>query len=94
MKTEEILYECKELIDQVCIKFGYDNEDKEGNDSLKTVLIKIVPAMLKDSTKEDRNLFYQMLSHTPIVVTEKLTQEGYDKEIEMFLSSIMFSLFI
>lgn len=85
MEVEEILKECRGLVEQVCVKFGYDSQDTEGNDSLKTVLLKAIPAMLKDSNQEDRNLFYQMLSHTPIVVTENLTQEGYDKLEEQYI---------
>lgn len=53
MEVEEILKECKDLIEEVCVKFGYDSQDTEGKDSLKTVLLKIIPAMLKDSKKED-----------------------------------------
>lgn len=85
METEEILNECRNLIENICVKFGYDAKDTEGNDSLKTVLLKAIPAMLKNSGKEDRKLFYQMLSHTPIVVTENLTQESYDKLFEHYI---------
>lgn len=84
---EEILRECRDLIEQVCVKFGYDNQDTEGNESLKTVLLKVILAMLKDSKQEDRDLFYQMLSHTPIVITENLTQEGYDKLLEQYIGN-------
>ena len=87
MKKEEILNECSDVVDQVCAKFGYSDQDKEGNDSLKTVLLKVIPAMLKDSKPEDRNLFYQMLSHTPIVITENLTQEGYEELLEEFIGT-------
>lgn len=82
---EEILNECKDIVEEVCVKYGYDDQDKEGNDSLKTVLLKVIPAMLKDSKQEDRNLFYQMLSHTPIAITENLTQESYDKLLEQYI---------
>lgn len=85
MRTEEILNECRDLVEQVCVKFGYDDQDKEGNDSLKTVLLKIIPIMLKDATEDSRKLFYQMLNHTPIVITEDLTQESYDKLFEQYI---------
>lgn len=85
MKVEEILNECRNLVEQICQKFGYSDQDKEGNDSLKTVLLKVIPAMLKDSNQDDRNLFYQMLSHTPIVITENLTQESYNKLLEQYI---------
>ena len=85
MEAEEISKECIDLVEEVCEKFGYDSQDTKGNDSLKTVLLKIIPAMLKDSNQEDRKLFYQMLSHTPIVVTENLTQESYDKLLEYYI---------
>lgn len=87
MKVEEILEECRDLIEQVCVKFGYDSQDTEGNGSLKTVLLKVIPAMLKDSKKEDRNLFYQMLSHTPIVITENLSQASYDRLVEEYIGN-------
>lgn len=74
-----------DLVEEVCAKYGYDSQDLNGNDSLKTVLLKIIPAMLKDSKKEERDLFYQMLSHTPIAITENLTQESYDKLSEYYL---------
>lgn len=85
MEVEKILNECRDLVEQVCVKFGYDSQDTEGNKSLKTVLFEVIPAMLKDSKKEERLLFYQMLSHTPIVVTENLTQESYNKLLEQYI---------
>lgn len=41
--------------------------------------------MLVGSSQEDRELFYQMLSHTPIVITENLTQENYDRLVEQYI---------
>ena len=82
---ETILNECKGFVDQVCKKYNYDDRDVEGNDSLKTVLLKAVPAILKESTQEERKLFYQMLTHTPIVVTENLTQESYEQLLEQYI---------
>ena len=75
---EDILEESAKVVEEICEKFNYDREDEKGNDSLKTVLLKTLPAMLADSKKEDRELFYQMLRHTPIVIVENLTREGYD----------------
>lgn len=85
MEVNEILNECKDIVEEVCGRYNYDDKDAEGNDSLKTVLLKVIPAMLKDSNQEERNLFYQMLSHTPIVITENLTQESYDKLLEQYI---------
>lgn len=85
MKMEEIFRECIDLVEEVSAKFGYDNQDTKGNDSLKTVLLKCIPAMLKDAKKEDRAVFYQMLRHTPIVITENLTQESHDELCERYL---------
>lgn len=85
---EEILEECKSIIDEVCEKYNYNTEDKDGNDSLKTVLLKAVPAMLVGRNENDRKLFYQMLRHTPIVVTENLTQEKLDKIEEEYIGDI------
>lgn len=82
---EEILNECKDIVEEVCVKYSYDDQDKEGKDSLKTVLLKAIPAMLKNSKKEERDLFYRMLSHTPIIITENLTQESYDKLLEQYI---------
>ena len=84
----DILQEINAVVDEVCTKFHYDSVDKEGNDSLRTVLIKICTVMLKDSNKEDRNLFYEMLRHTPIVVTENLTLEGYQQLEAQFIGNV------
>lgn len=80
--------EINKVVNEVCEKFQYDSTDKEGNDSLKTVLIKICTVMLKDSNEEDRNLFYEMLRHTPIVVTENLTPEGYKRLEEKYIGNV------
>ena len=85
---EEILKETQEIVDEICEKYGYDSEDKEGNDSLKAVLLKLIPSMLKDSKIEYRQLFYQMLRHTPIVVTENLTEEGYNELEKYYIGDI------
>lgn len=85
MKVEGILNECKDIVEEVSERYHYDDKDKQGNDSLKIVLLKVIPAMLKDSKQEERNLFYQMLSHTPIAITENLTQESYDKLLEQYI---------
>lgn len=88
MVEDEITKECRDIVEQVCIKFGYDDKDTEGNDSLKTVLLKAIPAMLKNCKQEDRrHLLYQMLLHTPIVVTENLTQESYNKLLEQYIGN-------
>lgn len=88
MTKEDLLEECQSIVDEVCEKYDYDREDTEGNDSLRTVLLKAVPAMLMDSPKEDRELFYQMLSHMPIAVTENLTQEGIDELEQTYIGNV------
>ena len=80
--------EINKVVNEVCEKFQYDSTDREGNDSLKTVLLKICTVMLKDSNEEDRNLFYEMLRHTPIVVTENLTPEGYKHLEEKYIGNV------
>lgn len=80
--------EINKVVNEVCEKFQYDSTDREGNDSLKTVLIKICTVMLKDSNEEDRNLFYEMLRHTPIVVTENLTPEGYKRLEKKYIGNV------
>ena len=80
--------EINKVVNEVCEKFQYDSTDKEGNDSLKTVLLKICAVMLKDSNEEDRNLFYEMLRHTPIVITENLTPEGYKRLEEKYIGNV------
>lgn len=80
--------EINKVVNEVCEKFQYDSTDKEGNDSLKTVLLKICAVMLKDSNEEDRNLFYEMLRHTPIVVTENLTPEGYKRLEKKYIGNV------
>ena len=86
--NQEIIQEINNVVNEVCEKFQYDSTDREGNDSLKTVLIKICTVMLKDSNEEDRNLFYEMLRHTPIVVTENLTPEGYKRLEEKYIGNV------
>lgn len=88
MTKENILEECKNIVDEVCEKYGYAREDMDGNDSLRTVLLKVVPAMLVDSVKEDRELFYQMLRHTPIVVTEVLSSEELEKLEQNYIGNV------
>lgn len=85
---DEIKKECESIIDDICDKFGYDSEDKDGNKSLKTILKEIVPCMLIDSDKEERDLFYQMLEHTPIEVVEKINQEKYDELIKKYIGDV------
>ena len=80
--------EINKVVNEVCEKFQYDSTDIEGNDSLKTVLLKICTVMLKDSNEEDRNLFYEMLRHTPIVITENLTPEGYKHLEEKYIGNV------
>ena len=80
--------EINKVVNEVCEKFQYDSTDIEGNDSLKTVLLKICAVMLKDSNEEDRNLFYEMLRHTPIVITEGLTPEGYKHLEEKYIGNV------
>ena len=75
----EIYEESKKIIDEVSEKYGYSITDEPGNDSLRTVLLKAVPIMLKDTDGEERKLFFDMLQHTPIEITENLTQEKYDE---------------
>lgn len=85
MRMEKILNETKEIVEEVCEKYGYDNQDTAERDSLKTVLLKAIPAMLQGHNYGDRQLFYQMLRHTPIVVTENLDQEKYESLIEQYI---------
>ena len=87
MKMNEILKEYEDIVEKICIKYGYNSQDKEGNDSLKTVLLKVLPAMLKNSKKEERELFYQMLNNTPIVIVDNLTQEGYNEMLEQYIGN-------
>ena len=89
MTKEEILEECQGFIDEICEKFHYDREDTEGNDSLRTVLLKAIPCMLVESSKEDRELFYRMLNHTPIVLIEAgLTREGLEELKEKYIGDV------
>lgn len=57
-------------------KYGYDEE-------LQGVLKKVLPAMLESHSYEDKQLFYKMLSHTPIVVVnenDKINKSDLDKK--------------
>lgn len=88
MKKKEILEECQSIVDEICEKYNYDRNDTEGNDSLRTVLLKLIPSMLQDRTKEDRQMFYQMIRHTPIVITENLTWEKYEQLKDKYIGNI------
>ena len=85
---QDLFKEINKIVNEVCKKFQYDSTDKEWNDSLRTVLIKVCSVMLKDANEEDRNLFYEMLRHTPIVVTENLTREGLKQLEEQYIGNI------
>lgn len=85
---EAIEKECEIILDEICKKYGYETEDKPENKSLKTVLKRIIPCMLADYSQEDRNLFYQMLTHTPIVVTENLNEDGLKKLTNTYIGNI------
>lgn len=82
---KEIINETKEIVEELCVQYGYDSQDTEKKDSLKTVLLKAIPSMLQGHNYEDRQLFYQMLRHTPIVVTENLTKESYKNLVEQYI---------
>lgn len=65
---ENIFYdknaEYKKAIEKVSEKFKYEKD-------LINVLNKILPAMLDTASYEEKQLFYKMLEHTPIVVLPK-----------------------
>ena len=65
---ENIIYdknkEYKQIIEEVSQKYGYQEE-------LQNVLSKILPAMLDTATYEEKQIFYRMLKHTPIVIISK-----------------------
>ncbi len=82
---KEIINETKEIVEELCAQYGYDSQDTEKTDSLKTVLLKVIPSMLQGHNYEDRQLFYQMLRHTPIVITENLTKESYKNLVEQYI---------
>lgn len=85
---EEILKECMEVVDEICKKYGYNDIDREGNDSLKTVLIRISFEMVKGEKEEGRQLFYQMLRNTPIIMINNVTREEYNRLVEQYMGDI------
>lgn len=91
---EPILLECQGIVDEVCEKYGYDDIDYDGKDSLKTVLLKTILAMLKDEKLEARKLFYQMLGHTPIVVLENITEDIYNELVKKYAENPDLNLII
>ena len=84
---EEIREECNSVIEEICQTYGYESSDKQDSDSLKTVLKKAVFAMCKNAEKEDRQLLYQMLRHTPIIVIEDIDEEQYKNLIETYIGN-------
>ncbi len=85
---EELFQESAPIVEEICKKFHYETEDKPGNDSLRTVLLKLVPAMLAESSKKDRELFYQMLRNRPIVIFEYSTQEELNQLKESYMGKV------
>lgn len=78
----ELTKEYEDIIDEVCKKYGYDDKDEEGKDSLKTVLLKLVPCMLDGVDDDKKELFFEMLRTTPIVildVNDERTTDDLDK---------------
>lgn len=77
---EDLFEKCESIVNEVCEKYGYETEDRDGNKSLATVLKEIVPLILQDCSEEDRELFFEMLKNTPIeVVKEEMTQKKLDE---------------
>lgn len=62
-------------------KFGYGED-------LKGVLRRILPAMLEGRSFEDRQLFYKMLSHTPIAVIPENTELTTGELNEQYLGNL------
>lgn len=57
-------------------KFGYDEE-------LQSVLKRVLPAMLEGHSYEEKQLFYKMMSHTPIVAIDekdKINRKDLDRK--------------
>lgn len=85
---EELFEKCKNIVNEVCEKYGYETQDRDGNKSLATVLKEIVPLILEDCSEEDRELFFQMLKTTPIeIVKEEMTQEKLDELINKHIKT-------
>lgn len=78
---ENIIYdknkEYKQIIEEVSQKYGYQEE-------LQNVLSKILPAMLDTATYEEKQIFYRMLKHTPIVIISKDDEERNKKILDKY----------
>ena len=57
----DITKEYRDVVERVSQKFGY-------NADLKATLDRILPAMLYGANYEERQTYYQMLEHTPIIL--------------------------
>ena len=82
---QEVKDEINKVIDEASQKFGYNETDTKTK-SLSDILKEIVPCILDNSDEESRNLFYNMLRCTPIIITEnqmseEIYKEIYDKQI-------------
>lgn len=80
---ESIEEECNSVVEEVCERFEYEKTHKDFKDVLKRIAIVLV----SDSSKEDRDVFYQMLKHTPIVVVENLTEESLKELKEKYVGT-------
>ena len=74
----DITKEYRDVVERVSQKFGY-------NADLKATLDRILPAMLYGANYEERQIYYQMLEHTPIILipsdTKVSTKELTDRYI-------------
>ena len=73
--------EYNHVISLAAEKHGYSDE-------LRKVMEKVLPAMLEGQSYEDRQLFYKMLSHTPIVVIPEDTDITMDDLNQKYLGTL------
>lgn len=73
--------EYDEIVAEVSQKYGYE---KEFSDVLK----KVMGVMLDDKPEEEKQIFYRMLQHTPIVVLPHHSKLTEDELMEMYIGNV------
>lgn len=71
----------KELIDEISKKFNYDKE-------LSDVLNRVTEGILDGKSEDEKNIFFKMLSHTPIVVLPYDTRVNEDEIVEEYIGNV------
>lgn len=77
----DISKEYRDIVEKVSQKFGYDTD-------LKNTLNKVVPAMLYNANYEERQIYYKMLEHTPIIIVPSNTKISMEELKAKYIGNV------